>query len=584
MPVSKKLLQQKLEAVTDFSRSIGVNDRSRLLDAITDLQYSLDTDRYKKNRIPLIGFSKRPALVDPNGRPVLDPYAISSTASARTSTLRLRTHLSTLEEMVLRYYGSYGLTINKATRSRPSIGYEDLETAKVYLSQFFANRYQARTVYELDQKINSNRPESNALLQAEINQSDTPLIGHLRLMLDDIITRNSGFFEQNNLLFRVSRALQLTYTTSTEYQENLRDPALRSWIRTYGIKVGDVVYEPALTSTSLEPDSVLLRYSSAQFGGEASTNPNSLEQAREEEIVFVIQNNGKVPGIDISGYKFATFDQPSEGFPSPSFLKPKMLRSQQKSSSEFLLRSNARFRVISISKPDPDLQLQRRYVVLEPLGDDDVHHLDLVRNIFNGARVPNLDVNRYLEQSSQSARPSAYVYDPMYQTENIDLLVSSSNERRAAERSARENLEMEAASKKKDENRPDRRDDTDDASNRDTEPNSTHQAQNDAQASAEPAQTTSTEPPEAALQAGTEHPSENSLRTHSSENSPNENALTPTEPVSIDGSLNPQGGTGLQTGSGEAQGLGSDAGEAGEGVEAAEGIAQAETLESLVLL
>ncbi|MEY2660241.1 MAG: hypothetical protein RLZZ123_1413, partial [Pseudomonadota bacterium] len=310
---------------------------------------------------------------------------------------------------------------------------------------------------------------------------------------------NSGFFEQNNLLFRVSRALQLTYTTSTEYQENLRDPALRSWNKKYGIKVGDVVYETALTSTSLEPDSVLLRYSSAQFGGEASTNPNSLEQAREEEIIFVIQNNGKVPGIDISGYKFATFDQPSDGFPDPSSLKPKMLKSQQKSSSEFLLRSNARFRVISISKPAPDLQLQRRYVVLEPLGDDDVGHLDLVRNIFNGALVPNLHVNRYLEQSSQSARPSAYVYDPMYQTENIDILVGSSNERRAAERSARENLEMEAASKKKDQNRPDRRDGSDDASNRDTEPNSTHQAQNDAQASAEPAQTTSTEPPEAAL-------------------------------------------------------------------------------------
>ena len=100
----------------------------------------------------------------------------------------------------------------------------------------------------------------------------------------------------------------------------------------------------------------------------------------------------------------------------------------------------------------------------------------------------------------------------------------------------------------------------------------------------------STEPPEAALQAGTEHPNENSLRIHSSENLPNENTLSPTEPDGIDGSLTPQGGTGLQSGSGEAQGLGSEAGEAraagegAEGIEAAEGIAQAETLERLVLL
>ncbi len=410
------------------------------------------------------------------------------------------------------------------------------------------------------------------------------LIESLRLVLDDIITRESGSFEQDNLLFRVSRAKQKVYLTDSEFAAEMSSISsldLRQQVSKNAIEVGNVVYETAFTSTSLVADSPLLRYSSAEFGGEASTNPDSLQTTQEEEIIFVIHNNGKVPCIDISGYKFSYIDQPTTGFLNPKLLTSEFMRGDEISSSEYLMRSNARFRVVGISTVNPATNRKRRLVALEPLGDQDVKPDDIVRNIYTGAPSRNASVHVYVGQSISLDRPAAQDFDADYQSARIEALSNKREAQRAAERFDTARLDMQAAAQKKEREKLEKQLKESKKSSEPDESESNRNPETAPDASAEPPPNVSNESSESSLQSSSVHPTENNLSAHSSENLQGENHLASSDSGGIQDVGNLQGGTGLQGGAAEGEGAGAVG---GEGAQAVEGFAEAETLESLVLL
>ncbi|MDI9348114.1 MAG: hypothetical protein QM538_06380 [Methylacidiphilales bacterium] len=320
-------------------------------------------------------------------------YYLKSISRSFQSKARIKNNLSNDDKLVLGVYGRFGLYFNRGLRVKPGTGNNSESHAKALLDYTLENKLQGEMLPGEDllsafdrlvqikfiPKTGTMSADRKAILRDEnkkalarsgeigvaLQEYDYYAINTTSLLLDQIIERNAEYFNSGETLFRVSRAKRGVFASDSETRSpgNALNPKVR-------VTLGSILYERGFISTSSEADSVLKRYSDKSFGGEGVTQGSSIP-TDEEEVLFVILNNGSAAGIDISGFKFN-----QENFPV--------------SSGEFLLNRNSRFRLLARTIPEPGT---RRIVVVSTLAHESISRDAPVYDIFNGSRFESGDID-----------------------------------------------------------------------------------------------------------------------------------------------------------------------------------------------
>ena len=238
------------------------------------------------------------------------------------------------EKILLRRYGSDGVVINRQVRA--------YDGKPISLEE--ANRIFKDEKDYIEGKLRSEQGD-------EAGKSATVL----KTKLDNFIDENyHQFFETKGYVYRASGAKKRLYKN--------------------GIQPGDIISDKANWSTSNHFGTIGYRYSS--YGEGASITKLA---STDEEIWFVIEKEN-LKGVDISGYKFEN--------------NPKLSLEEQrnKSSGEFLLKSDQKFRVKAVEKTKfKTLKREQRgrLVLLEPVNSAEMMGTNsYVIDAYNGHKLP----------------------------------------------------------------------------------------------------------------------------------------------------------------------------------------------------
>lgn len=301
-------------------------------------------------------------LPQPIARGTAAEYERISLTRAKISRLRLQDSLDEEGRIALRAYGRYGLLLNRGIRKlnnrdvRFTNVDRDIAMAKI---REFNNRFNITTADDINKLPLSKKP----LIHSALMDEDGGAVARsFRYYIDEIIQNNSHKFPKEGFVYRISRAKKNVYVTEEEAIQN------GAHVNSV-ILPGDHVMERTLLSTATESSVALFRYTSRTNGGQGASNSGSIA-SDEEELLFIIENNHNLNGIDISGFK--------------------VKRAQEnKTSGEVLVQSYTRFKVLAIHDVDTQVRTRltsdKRIVVLRPVAElADT----MLRNPFNGDILP----------------------------------------------------------------------------------------------------------------------------------------------------------------------------------------------------
>ena len=238
------------------------------------------------------------------------------------------------EKILLRRYGSDGVVINRQVRA--------YDGDPISLEE--ANRIFKDEKDYIEGKLRSDQGD-------EAGKSATVL----KTKLDNFIDENyHQFFETEGYVYRASGAKKGLYKND--------------------IQPGNIISDKANWSTSNHFGTIGYRYSS--YGEGASITKLA---STDEEIWFVIEKEN-LKGVDISGYKFEN--------------NPKLSLEEQrnKSSGEFLLKSDQKFRIKAVEKTSFKIlkrEKRGRLVLLEPVNSAEMLGSNPnVIDAYNGHKLP----------------------------------------------------------------------------------------------------------------------------------------------------------------------------------------------------
>ena len=275
-----------IAASTRFSKGLTAEERTTLLKKFKQVD---DEARLVKEASAKYTESEKVKFKDKQEpySPILIHYERKSLASSFSSKFRLKANIQTFEAIALRSYGSWGLIVNRACR-RPLGPRVEFEAArKQYLTfindihfmvrdpeKLTLNDYN-RVLSKLNIATNSKDPAVKMRMKTELEIFDTAkfmvadneerISSAAVSFIDGLIEKYSGYFESNDFLYRVSRAEKGVYASDAELASRGMDAAKQ-------IRVGDVVYESALISTSADSLSAMFKYSAVELGGKGATN------------------------------------------------------------------------------------------------------------------------------------------------------------------------------------------------------------------------------------------------------------------------------------------------------------------------
>ena len=294
---------------------------------------------------------------------------------SRAAALRSRQRLFdvSLEDAVLmRIYGTFGRVVNLYTRRHYITNNGELEPSLASSTSDFRNlinRYRLRMPRDLQQKVLKNRA-NKASFKARF-ESRTDFSASFTVVADELIRRYSHRFERSGYLFRINEVAPSAFHPESGLRLDGKS-----------IKIGDIITDAALWSASSDLTAVLYRYSNDGEGATKATKPKTspnakreLLQVKEDEVLYIIENNENLFSIDISGFKF----------PPPGETR-NYNRHDVRTSAEHLIKSQTPFRVVGIknggyrgkkidaAKTDKERERdrQRKIVILRPIALEDI--------------------------------------------------------------------------------------------------------------------------------------------------------------------------------------------------------------------
>jgi hypothetical protein len=286
MPKSKRpylLTRLKIRGAIEFEPSATAGEKLRLEHELATMQQIIDEESFLGVKVPreLIrptspeessevaenGSMLKQQITSFNEKKkylrVVSRYQISSVASVRESSRRLRGLVDSGEQLIARLYGEVGLDLNFRLRTRPQKVAPNVEAAKAEIFQVLRNEFGIQPGDDFIQKLfNGEDPKKQAEIGVKLGKlilGDNAVANNIALALSDIISRTSEQFEQGQYVYRVSRAPVGVYYTDKEVQAS-SNPRVAASVMSGRIAVGDLVFEPGFMSTSLDPSSVLFRY------------------------------------------------------------------------------------------------------------------------------------------------------------------------------------------------------------------------------------------------------------------------------------------------------------------------------------
>ena len=330
------------------------------------LKFSRDTSLHKQRELEELVKKIRSIRADESaGR-----YEFLSRQAAKFSRYRLA-EITNDEAIILRIYGRLGLVVNFATRDS-SVSSEPPPS----IAQATVDRYLQELKVTKPDDINRGLARQKRMGPKVLNDtfsSHSNLGPSITRRVDDLIEKYSPNFENVDYLYRIGRSAPGIYSTSDVQTSN---PASL-------ISPGDIIADKALWSSTIDSASAIFRYSqegdaaTLQKGSGRLRVPKTGQRIRadeQEEIFYIIEHNREVESVDISGFKFAR-------------------KSDQKSSSERLIKSRTPFRVVAVG--DYDQARRQRIVVLRPLNPATIDfRREVVKNPFDGIPVSDIVTSR----------------------------------------------------------------------------------------------------------------------------------------------------------------------------------------------
>lgn len=297
-----------------------------------------------------------------------DEYKVKSKMSAVQSRVKLPI-LSIMEEILLRFYGSFALRLNENIRfsnEKKTLFKSNtrIEKSKKYTKKFIDN-------FKINTHNNISLLEPKDIsdfLEMEKGRYAISLTNDI----NQLINKHNSEHIDADYFYRISRAKKNVYVT----QEEVEKLSLNTKNR---VKLGDIVMDKAITSVGHDLQSILYRYS--YKGKNATHKHNTIKDFEDkEEILYVIKNNEKLNYMDIAGFKLNRPEISDQGRKISIGLFNK--DQDHLSSGELIIPSHTPFRVTGIQKMDRTMN--RRVVFLEPMKLEDINEKDIVQNNFNG--------------------------------------------------------------------------------------------------------------------------------------------------------------------------------------------------------
>lgn len=296
-------------------------------------------------------------------------YVIKSKIRAFQSRNEFQ-NLLLLDEILLRFYGSFALILNSIMRNTNSKKTLCISDSAKKLASDYSNEYiDFIGVYSYEDISLSLGPSITGSLKLK---NDLPAIS-LTNYINQSITKHSSEHVDTDYFYRISRAKKNRYVTQEE--------ASKLSLNTKNtIQLGNIVMDRAITSVGNDLQSILYRYSVK--GQSATHKKNPANVRHEEEILYVIKNNEKLNYMDIAGFKLDRAEINSNGR-FTSGLDNRLLKGRDAlSSGELIIPSHTPFRVTGIQKMDRTMN--RRVVFLEPMKLEEINQTDIVQNNFDG--------------------------------------------------------------------------------------------------------------------------------------------------------------------------------------------------------
>ena len=268
------------------------------------------------------------------------------------------------DEILLRFYGRFGLSLNKVirlTNNKLTLWISNIAKKKVqnYTEKFvkYLNLKTYKDVLIVD-KFNAFK-----CLETQEGIFSISIINYL----DQLITNHKSEHIDKDYFYRIAFARRNRYLTP---EEASKLPLNRRNV----IQLGNIVMDKAITSVGHDLQSILYRYS--HKGQSATLKYFDKDSENQEEILYVIKNNEKLNYMDIAGFKLNKPEINVDG----RFEKGK--GQDEFSSGELIIPSHTPFRVVGIQKMDRTMS--RKVVLLEPMKLEDIEQTDIVQNNFNG--------------------------------------------------------------------------------------------------------------------------------------------------------------------------------------------------------
>ena len=312
-------------------------------------------------------------------------YAIKSKIRAFQSRNEFQ-NLSIMEEILLRFYGSFALPLNKAVRFSNNKLTLYVSDSVISQAQDYTKRFMLYNEVETYKDI-STIDYYDVIGALNIRKGIFSIA--LTNTIDQLITKHRSEHIDTDYFYRISRAKKNVYLTQEEASKLSLDTKNT-------IQLGNIVMDRAITSVGNDLQSILYRYS--HKGQSATLKYFTKNFENEEEILYVIKNNEKLNYMDIAGFKFDRPEINNKGRFERS-LDNRLLKGHDEfSSGEVLVASHATFRVTGIQKMDRTMN--RRVVFLEPVNFGDINQMDIVRNNFNGelfSRTGKFNLMEFIE-------------------------------------------------------------------------------------------------------------------------------------------------------------------------------------------
>jgi hypothetical protein len=296
-------------------------------------------------------------------------YAVKSKIRAVQSRNEFQ-NLSVIDEILLRFYGRFGLTLNKImrfTNNKLTLWISNI--AKKDFQNYTKKLFKYLDLETYKDVLIANKSNTFRCLKVQEGIFSISIINYL----DQLITNHRSEHINTDYFYRIAFAKKNRYVTQ---EEASKIPLNRGNI----IKLGNVVMDRTLTSVGNDLQSVLFRYS--HKGQSATLKYFDKDSENQEEILYVIKNNEKLNYMDIAGFKL---NKPEINVNGRFELDPnnELLKGQDEfSSGELIIPSHTPFRVVGIQKMDRTMN--RRVVLLEPMKLEDINQTDIVQNNFNG--------------------------------------------------------------------------------------------------------------------------------------------------------------------------------------------------------